>query len=365
MIMSMTTEFQDPFFKDFDEEELYDHMTGAYTKSMFSLYGEHLISQKTPFCIAFIDFDNFKKVNDNLGHQTGDKALIDMVNTIKGAVKDEGAVFRYGGDEFMVIIPNVQQYNDIWNIGRKISLAVRSKDFPYLKDAVSPLERVTVTIGMARYPFDARTLPDLIKLADKALYRGKIKGKNCFIIYLKELHAGIDVSKSHVTDEISGILNHLFVIFRQNKTAKELLKDSVVFVASYYNSTMVSVFNEKEDHLVYEAKDPEGMIYGKISPYVLHLEGAEDPIRIYYKSALNRDEYEDLIKAMEKLKISTTLLFPTTMEDGTKGYLRIDSRRDLIWSDEEILAYQELSNLYGYYNFLLLRNKEKKQDYSH
>lgn len=358
--MSTTAEFQDPFFKDFDEEELYDHMTGAYTKSMFSLYGEHLISQKIPFCIAFIDFDNFKKVNDNLGHQTGDKALIDMVNTIKEAVKDEGAVFRYGGDEFMVIIPKVQQYNDVWSIGRKISLAVRSKDFPYLKDALSPLEKVTVTIGLARYPFDALALPDLVKLADKALYRGKIKGKNCFIIYLKELHAGIDVSKAHATDEISGILNHLFFIFRLDKPVNELLKDAVSFVASYYNSTMVSVFNEKEDHLVYEAKDPDGMIYGKMSPSVFHLEGAEEPVLIYYKRALNRDEYEDLIKAMEKLKISTALLYPTTMEDGKKGYLRVDSRRDVIWSDEEIIAYQELSNLYGYYNFLHLRNREKK-----
>lgn len=165
------------YLSSISEENLYDPMTGVYNKDVFLSVCSLLIKQEIPFALYIIDFDNFKKVNDTYGHQVGDKALTNCANVIKYSVGDKGLVCRYGGDEFAVVAPRITERTDAWQIARDFSQEMRNRPQDYLVNAF-PNGRITFTTGSARYPLDATSLNDLFHLADKALYRGKFKGKN-------------------------------------------------------------------------------------------------------------------------------------------------------------------------------------------
>lgn len=165
-------------------ESIFDTMTETYAKDILFLYGNELIKNKIPFALYFVDFDNFKKVNDGVGHVKGDEALHDCAKVLKESVGESGYIFRYGGDEFAIVCENVTTRDEEWAIPRAFSQAIRKNTFDYLADVFSE-GRVTVTTGACRYPFDAEEFDELVKLADKALYRGKNKGKNCLLFTIK------------------------------------------------------------------------------------------------------------------------------------------------------------------------------------
>ena len=177
-------------YKDFfdDKCDRIDELTKVYSRDVIFSYMTYLISKNQSFNIGILDIDNFKYVNDGHGHKVGDRALYEVSRRIEEILGDRGVVGRYGGDEFMIIIPGSIEYDDTWNYWHDIlecTRGLRSKDVNDLN--------MTVTIGSSRFPKDSTNLDGLFELADKALYRGKMKGRNCFIIYLPEKHANINL----------------------------------------------------------------------------------------------------------------------------------------------------------------------------
>ncbi len=181
------------YLNSLPQESLYDPMTLVYTKDVLLSICSLLIKKKIPYALFIIDFDNFKKVNDTYGHQIGDKALIECADLIKRNIADKGLVCRYGGDEFAVVAPYINSKQEAWEMARNYTQDMRNHPKDYLKDAF-PNGCITFTTGCARYPENATSLNELIQLADKALYRGKFKGKNCYIIYDPALHKNIDTN---------------------------------------------------------------------------------------------------------------------------------------------------------------------------
>ena len=127
---------------------------------------------KAPVSIALLDIDNFKRLNDTLGHQAGDLALKHLTKVIKETLRPADTVGRYGGEEFLIVLPDTDQ-DDAIEVIRRLQRDLTKKFFLHKNDRVL----VTFSAGVALRG-ESEEADDLIARADKAMYRAKLAGKN-------------------------------------------------------------------------------------------------------------------------------------------------------------------------------------------
>lgn len=220
-----------------------DPLTQLHDRESMVSYIGHLLEKKTPFTMALIDIDNFTYINENYGHIAGDKIIRELAERVERQIGGNGVVGRFGGDEFIFVLPNIVGYDEIWQICHKIQLNMSECEV----EACSGLY-VTVTIGLARFPENANSYEKLLEMTDKALYRGKTKGRNCFIIYLPEKHANI-VLKTEKDRQLSSMYLHSIVF--SNLTKTENLKDGIKslfdFISSYYMIDHICIQTEHDE----------------------------------------------------------------------------------------------------------------------
>ncbi len=125
------------------------------------------------FSIAMCDIDNFKDYNDRFGHDQGNTTLQVVARTLVEAGREEDVVSRYGGEEFVIIMPETSK-DDAAGVADRVREATSDLEL----SADDPTHRVTVSFGVANYPLDAGTTDDLIRCADRAMYIAKARGKN-------------------------------------------------------------------------------------------------------------------------------------------------------------------------------------------
>ena len=159
-----------------------DSLTGLYNRGYFedSLSGEISRARRydTEFSILFLDLDDFKKVNDTLGHLAGDFVLKKVSNLIIKEKREEDVVARYGGEELVVILPETNKVNTIIKAER---IRKKIQDMPLVFDGQKI--QISVSGGIATFPQDATEANKLIQCADQALYRAKSEGKNQICLY--------------------------------------------------------------------------------------------------------------------------------------------------------------------------------------
>ncbi len=132
----------------------------------------------TEFSLLFIDLDRFKIVNDTLGHQFGDQLLNEVAARLKSCVRQGDTVARLGGDEFTVLLENItDSYNPV-EAARKILKALSE---PY--NIMGRELNITASIGVGVFPRDGKSVEDIFKNADTAMYTVKESGRNNFIVY--------------------------------------------------------------------------------------------------------------------------------------------------------------------------------------
>lgn len=156
------------------EKSKTDSMTGLMTKSAIIDNLNHLIerSPKETLSVIMFDIDYFKQVNDKHGHQTGDLSIRNIASFMRTSFRQDDLSGRYGGDEFIVLLPNTPSV-------RTFTIAERFRETILEKSKPS----VTISIGISTYPQDAKTPDQVIEAADKALYASKEKGRNCSTLY--------------------------------------------------------------------------------------------------------------------------------------------------------------------------------------
>ncbi|WP_024788957.1 GGDEF domain-containing protein [Lebetimonas sp. JH292] len=137
-----------------------------------------IVSQK-PFAIAFIDIDNFKKVNDTYDHLAGDEVLKNIASTIKNKIRLSDYLFRYGGEEFIIVFSAIKDINTLKNKLEEIREAVASKEINFENFKIN----VTVSVGGLFVKLKNRVpVKNLIEKADKLMYTAKKSGKNRAIV---------------------------------------------------------------------------------------------------------------------------------------------------------------------------------------
>ncbi len=128
-----------------------------------------------------LDLDNFKKVNDVLGHSYGDKLLKYIANMIKNLAPENSVTFRYGGDEFLILI---REENDL-KIERHVQTIRKAFEKAIIVDNLE--NNITVSMGIVQYPRNGNYADELLLKADIALYTAKKLGKNRFLFYSEEM----------------------------------------------------------------------------------------------------------------------------------------------------------------------------------
>ncbi len=166
----------------FEQISRVDGLTGLYNHKFFHELLNAEIARadryKHCFSLIMIDIDDFKKVNDNYGHQSGDTILKEIASIFKSLVRKTDSAVRYGGEEFAIILSQTAKQH-----GRVFAdRIVKGVDTTKLKGGPHN-DTVTVSAGLAGYPDDANTEESLIRKADEALYQAKKMGKNTLCVY--------------------------------------------------------------------------------------------------------------------------------------------------------------------------------------
>jgi diguanylate cyclase (GGDEF)-like protein len=130
-----------------------------------------------PLAILVIDIDDFKRLNDRLGHAAGDEILARIAQILNGSVRGSDLCARYGGEEFVILAPGTDT-NGAYALAEKVRTAIAESSF-IVDDSLRPL-RVTVSVGVAAFAGNRKRF---FQKADQALYRAKADGKNCVIVH--------------------------------------------------------------------------------------------------------------------------------------------------------------------------------------
>ena len=151
--------------------ELYNH---RYFQEQMKMQVEQAKRYESKFSLIIIDIDNFKKFNDTFGHQTGDAVLRQVAMILKRSVRTTDIVCRYGGEEMSIILPNIDK-NEAYSVAEKICTRVSEKTYKLYGSSMS---HVTISLGVATFPYDGGDASTLIESADKKLYEAKKNGRN-------------------------------------------------------------------------------------------------------------------------------------------------------------------------------------------
>ena len=171
---------------ELDYQAHHDALTGLPNRTLYYDRVDQAIQKAKrlhkKFMLFFIDLDHFKEVNDSLGHDAGDKVLLDASKRLESSIRAEDTLARLGGDEFTVLLENIEQVQDISPVAQKIVEAFRE---PFIIDGHKIY--LSCSIGISSYPDDSSDANDLLKFADNAMYKAKNEGRDNFQFYSKEM----------------------------------------------------------------------------------------------------------------------------------------------------------------------------------
>lgn len=157
-----------------------DSLTELYNRRHFELALEKEFKRttryKTPTSCMMIDIDHFKKINDKYGHHKGDEVLRETAKIIKGCIREIDVAARWGGEEFIVLLPQTTKEN-AFKAAERISESISGMNFPNISS------RLTVSIGIADIPNPSiNSVEKFVQIVDLALYEAKEKGRNKIVV---------------------------------------------------------------------------------------------------------------------------------------------------------------------------------------
>ena len=165
-------------YRELHEMSIRDSLTGLYNQRYLYRSLEELVEKcdgnKECFSLVFMDIDNFKAVVDREGHLNGSRTLREVAQKIRGCLGDDAFAVAYGGDEFVVVLPNTDNVQAA-GIARQIRESIKAATFLTSWDRNI---RVTASLGVATFPDNAGNVNELLALADQAMFRVKNTGKD-------------------------------------------------------------------------------------------------------------------------------------------------------------------------------------------
>ena len=320
------------YLKDIDVSYVLDNLTQVISREYIIEIGKGLMKDKIPFALIIVDLDNFKQINDSFGHLVGDFILQNACVQIRTLLQKAAYVGRYGGDEILILVPNITTYDEAHIFLEKL-YATGVVFRKYYNNGNREIY-LTATAGCSIFPNDANDFEELFNKADKALYRGKTKGRNCYIIYVESKHANIIIhEKIHgsVIEKFKAV-KRVFEIYH---TKRDKLKHLVDFLYSemhcsavyflFPDKTYISNFysSEKTTHLIIEP----------------HLELLLNGDSVFYDTPLTKYKANDVLLSdyVESHSIQSLLIVKVKLGKYFYGYLIIsEASIKRVWQEIEV-----------------------------
>ena len=339
---------QKSFFKEYlsnhDIKEALDDLTGLINRNIFVSYIRNCIDQKMPFSFIIFDIDNYKQLLDNYGDKIGHEVIKSTAKSLFDYVGESGLLSRWEGDRFALILYDILQYDEIHNFLQTIMH--NGKIFRKNVNCggiISPF--ITSTMAAISYPKDTDSYEDLFEKIDKLIFRGKDKGRNCFIIWVKEKHQNLVINSEK--DSLDITVRKLFEMF-ESKVTYSVGGDDVPYIFNYVREKAKIDFllYVSTDYKVYDSSSVE--VLGKIKNIDDSLDG-ENSISFNYNSDVMSVSSE-LYFIFDDLGVSSSYILKMSRDNIFYGYFIYASKRtSRIWSSDEKVLLFLLAKLFSRY----------------
>ena len=175
---------------ELEKESMIDHLTNIFNRRYFIRRGTEEINRAIrnnfPLALLMLDIDEFKKINDTLGHAAGDLVIQQVAEALKGNLREVDILARLGGDEFTILLPNTPlQIAAVMAERVRLSIAGMVFDSP----GGVQQKKLTISIGASAFTEDMTGIDDLLRKADAAMYHAKNNGRNCIKVYSADIDA--------------------------------------------------------------------------------------------------------------------------------------------------------------------------------
>ena len=339
------------------ENLILDQLTGVLSRETIIKLAESFIKNNIQFSLIIIDLDNFKLINDNYGHQFGDIVLKNISESLIECTENNGYVGRFGGDEFIILKIGSNEYNDIYEFLKKFYGLSSVFNRNLCIGEISPF--ISATMGCSTFPKDALTYDELFLKADKALYRGKYKGRNCFIIYLDSKHKNIDILQ-RINYSIDTQMIAITNIFEQNCPISDSLVSALVYVSKYShignvifvdnNGNEFSNFGTGKNTIGLKSKELDDNLSLEVFISIREIEDTQVNI-------------DSLINYCKNNKIASLLISKVSIYGNDYGYLIFAEKNvERIWQSENKALMLHFAKTYAtkLYCETLVNSKESK-----
>ncbi len=315
-------------------EYVIDPLTKVINKPHFISLVNYLIKDNAPnFSLGLIDLDNFNFIVDNYGKKVGDEIISTIAEDLQDFIGDNGLVGRYGGDEFLFIYFDLYEYDKMHDMLDELYKKVLRRTVNV--DDLSIL--VTGTTGIATYPKDAKKTDDLLELADKTLFRGKMKGRNCYIIYVEEKHKDIKIEPLGLSDTFKIFYN----LKKQYLSTGKLKLEKLVNLSAYIKKTLsipILIYIDNNDS-IYDCNLEKkiGKLKNKFNV---------DGYGLYEINTLeDMHQNMDVFDILGPLDIKSFLLIETKVKNKKDGYLIFADKKNKYWNPNEKAALFYIADL--------------------
>ncbi|MGE4559073.1 MAG: EAL domain-containing protein, partial [Desulfobulbus sp.] len=172
----------------------------------------HVRRGGTKLAVLSLDLDNFKNINDSLGHDSGDALLLQVTNRLVSQVREEDTVARLGGDEFLLLVAAITSEEVVLDLIQRL---LKSLTAPFRVDGHELF--ITASIGVAFFPDDGANAGTLIKHADIAMYQAKARGKNRYCLFTSDFSDRISFLRQLESNLRQAVINREFTVYFQPK----------------------------------------------------------------------------------------------------------------------------------------------------
>ncbi len=184
--LSLEVERRREIEEQLEHQAYHDELTNLPNRSLFLDRLDQAIKQANrggrKLAGMFLDLDNFKEINDSLGHATGDQVLVNIANKLRDTLREVDTISRLGGDEFTLIINSIENEQPVNNLVENLVDALRESMVIGDNELY-----ITSSIGISVYPDDGETPEDLLRNADAAMYKAKDEGRNSYQFYTQDM----------------------------------------------------------------------------------------------------------------------------------------------------------------------------------
>jgi len=327
------------YFDGADLTFVWDSVTGVISRQYILDFARKLVKDNVPFAMCMMDLDNFKYINDSYGHKAGDICLKNIADGLIKVIGDGGLVGRFGGDEFIILYLKSNQYEDIHALFEKTygdNGAVRK--FMYIENV---RVFITATTGSASFPKDATDYNDLFLKMDKALYRGKSKGRNCYIIYVHEKHKDIVVSERGTNSLLSKVHDVKLLI---ETSPKEIVIEKAL---DYVQKTIhpANTFFVFKNNYVKNSKDNTEYYFGRNSFFILDKMVGDKDILPSSNPKDIKDRYPDTTEYIDTNRIHAFVVARVANQGFIVLYENTVTR---MWQDYDLVLLSYIATLLSY-----------------